>query len=223
MVNDRDANDRHLTELIDLLRTHKVPDKLVLNFGRVRGAPQLVTPEIKEQTITDLSEHLLDRLHILNSIETNSNSKTVRFEKAMPRSVISAVALEIFDTAEFNSKSASTLRNIFAELLQEKNYRSGSSRAFETRCTAEIVQALNPKLSNREMARWLAVATNTVIKWRANPYFIKSVEINQQGLADPVEAEYLKGAVLLHFEDRMDQLPELEKLLRIGVHQEGVC
>jgi hypothetical protein len=208
--DDDESQSIKLIELIDQLHKHKVPKDLVIGLGRIRETPDLVTPKMREQILTSLSQHLLERLRIVTSIETDPNGATVRLKKAMPRSVIAATVMEIFDAANFKSQTALILRNVFAELLNMKEMRSGTSREAKARHAAEIILALAPKMTNRDLARRLGVSHITIAKWRDDSTFKESVKINLQEMADPDSLEIMKDAVRLHFVGRKEHLPELD-------------
>jgi hypothetical protein len=208
--DDDDSRSIKLIELIDQLRFYEVPDVLILGLGRIQATPDLVTPKMREQILMSLSQHLLERLRIVTSIETDPNGATVRFEKAMPRSVIAATAMEIFDAENFESQIALILREVFADLLNMKEIRSGTSREAKARHTAELILALTPKMTNRDLARRLGVSHITIAKWRNDSTFKESVEINLQEMADPDSLEIMKYAIRLHFADRKDLLPVID-------------
>jgi hypothetical protein len=205
-----ESRSNELIELIDQLREYEVPDVLILGLGRMQATPDLVTPEKREPLLTALSQHLLDRLRKVSAIETDPDGATVRSEGIMPRSVIAATAMEIFDAANFESQTAPILREVFVELLNIKKNRSGTSRKAQARHTAEILLALIPNMTNRDLAQRLGVSHITIAKWLSDSVFKESVKINLQEMADPDSLEIMKNAVHLHFADRKEHLPELD-------------
>jgi hypothetical protein len=208
--DETDLRLNKLIKLIDQLHEHKLPKDLVIELGRIRETPGLVTPKKRQKVLTSLSKHLLKRIREVTAIETDPEGATVRSKRVMPRSVIAATAMEIFDATSSKSQVATNLRSVFAELLNVKEIRSGTSREANARHTAEILRALFPKMTNRDMARRLDVSHVTISNWRSDPDFKKWVKILSQDMANPDDLQTMKDAVRLHFVGRKELLPELD-------------
>ncbi len=187
---------RRVGKLVDHLQEFGIDEKLIDEFKRVNFRLTRLSQDIWCDFIVVMSKEMLKRLKTLEDTERTKNGAPVRFQRMLPRSVISAVAWELLDaTIKRLDKFPDELRELLTGLLVGGDENS-SERLLDTKKTvAALLLAQVPTIGVRSLSRHVEVSPTTILRWKSDAKFQADLKHFQGHMGDEVWEKLMFDAV----------------------------